>query len=124
MVEVGLLARPDPLPQEREKHWHACLMVRGILPPTPSSGLCFQHTSDLPEDGRRFSLSPGERAGVRASVPQNISVGNNPPKAHCDLVGLLIKTSIQLSHEIKVLAEFGASPEENLKPWIYPKLRS
>jgi hypothetical protein len=29
------------------------------------------------------------------------------------LAGLLIEISIQLSHEIKVLAEFGASPEEN-----------
>jgi hypothetical protein len=44
---------------------------------------------------------------------------NNSPKSHCDLIGLLIKTSIQSSHEIKVWAEFGASPEENLKPWIY-----
>jgi hypothetical protein len=31
--------------------------------------LCRIQRSALPEDGERFSLSPGERAGVRAGVP-------------------------------------------------------
>jgi hypothetical protein len=54
----------------------------------------FPATSDLLGDGRRFSLSPGERAGVRAGVPQNIFGKNNSPKSHCDLAGLLIEFKI------------------------------
>jgi hypothetical protein len=36
---------------------------------SPSLGLRFKGVSVVPRSGRRFSLSSGERAGVRASVP-------------------------------------------------------
>ncbi|TAL06106.1 MAG: oligogalacturonate lyase [Verrucomicrobia bacterium] len=52
---------PDPLPQEREQHLRVLLSRMAVRPNQPQ---------DLSGDCERFSLSLGERAGVRASVPQ------------------------------------------------------
>jgi hypothetical protein len=53
------------------------LIVLTILLPTQSSGLRVKNADNLLKDGRRFPLSPGERAWVRASVHQKVPSENN-----------------------------------------------
>ncbi|PYT10108.1 MAG: hypothetical protein DMF60_01205, partial [Acidobacteria bacterium] len=67
--QINVLARPHPdlLPQEKEQQCHLLSKVRDWF---SNHGLLkfASEGADLPEDRRRFSLSLGERTGVRASV--------------------------------------------------------
>ena len=78
MNSVHVRPHPGPLPQEREKL--SASLENSLVTVAVAAALSFVSriaqppaSSASPMSGERFSLSPGERAGVRASVLQTNS---------------------------------------------------
>ena len=76
-VSGNVRPHPGPLPQERENHSPRLDTSNATSAPVAQAPnnetvATVPQTSEQPARAASFSLSPGERAGVRASVPTNL----------------------------------------------------
>src|SRR5437870_3881482 len=103
-------------PKERGQHWRVWWTILTSLSPPPTVGFPFTNASDSLRDSRRFSLSLGERAGVRASVSKNAVRG-------CERTAMMREWKIELQSRTEFLARAHPYPlpEERgrvLRGWV------
>ena len=84
-------------PKERGQRLRVCWTILTSLSPPPTVGFPFTNASDSLRDSRRFSLSLGERAGVRASVSKNAVRG-------CERTAMMREWKMELQRRTEFLA--------------------